>query len=107
MKRGRNTFDSFFTVFNACDTPPHVKDPPSALPFFPFFLSLCLYVSFLCTLSLSLPPTPLPPTCTLWYADMQEFLGLKMIDLTCQPWLLLLKMAALAVCMPVIGARLE
>lgn len=57
--------------------------------------------TFLCALSLS---PLLPPLCMLWYADMQEFLGLKMIDQTCQPWLLLLKMAALAVCVPVIGA---
>ncbi|KAI4798758.1 hypothetical protein KUCAC02_020490, partial [Chaenocephalus aceratus] len=32
--------------------------------------------------------------------NMQEFLGLKMIDQTCQPWLLLLKMAAAAVRAP-------
>lgn len=51
------------------------------------FLSLCLFP----------PHPPFPSTRLLWYADMQEFLGLKMIDQACQPWLLLLKMAALAV----------
>lgn len=63
---------------------------------FPFF-SFLSPVLLLCTLSLLSPSSlPLPPLspCTLWYADMQEFLGLKMIDQTCQPWLLLLKMAA-------------
>lgn len=55
------------------------------------------------TLLCALSPL-LPPLCTLWYADMQEFLGLKMIDQTCQPWLVLLKMAACAVCDSVIGA---
>lgn len=63
----------------------------------PFFSSPAL-----CALPLFLP---LPST--LWYADMQEFLGLKMIDQTCQPWLLLLKMDASAVCAPLIGACLS
>lgn len=80
---------------------------PSLLLLFSF-LSLCSFA--LCSLSpplaLSLSP-PLPSPCTLWYADMQEFLGLKMIDQTCQPWLLLLKMAAPAVCVPMIGACLS
>lgn len=98
-------------LFPASVAPPYVKDPPSALPPFSFsFLSLCSFA--LCSLSpspslsLSLFP-PLPSPCTLWYADMQEFLGLKMIDQTCQPWLLFLKMATLAVCVPVIGACLS
>lgn len=72
-----------------------MKDP-SSIP--PFFLTLC---SLLC----ELPPLPSPSM--LWYADMQEFLGLKMIDQTCQPWLQLLKMAVLTVYALVIGARVE
>lgn len=80
--------------------------PLHSLPF-PLSSPLCPSVPLLCALSLS-PSLPLfLPPCTLWYADMQEFLGLKMIDQTCQPWLLLLKMAALAVCAPAIGARLS
>lgn len=72
------------------DVPSHVEGPP---------FSLCSLCSFsLCSPALR----PLP--CILWYADTQEFLGLKMIDQTCQPWLLLLKMADLAVCAPVIGS---
>lgn len=76
--------------------PPNVKDSPfhSALPP-PLFLSVPLFLYFV--------PPPLLPL-SLWYADMQEFLGLKMIDQTCQLRLLLLKMAAPAVCALVIGA---
>lgn len=70
------------------NVPSHVKGPPFSL------CSLCSFV-----LSRSKPPR------ILWYADTQEFLGLKMIDQTCQPWLLLLKMAALAVCALVIGSH--
>lgn len=79
-------------LFPVSVAPPYVKDPPSVFPRF-FFFPLCPSVPLLCALS-----PPLPSPCTLWYADMQEFLGLKMIDQTCQPWLLLLKMAAFAVC---------
>lgn len=66
--------------------------PLHLLPF-PFLL-LSVPRSF--TLYSPSSPLPLPSLSprTLWYADMQEFLGLKMIDQTCQPWLLLLKMAA-------------
>lgn len=104
---------SFFFSFNvsvpASVAPPYEKDPPSARPPFSFFfLSVPLFLCFVLRLSLSLSFSPLLPfPCMLWYADMQEFLGLKMIDQTCQPWLLLLKMAALAVCVPVIGAYLS
>lgn len=59
---------------SAPDAPPHLKGPP----FFPFFASpLCFFP--LCSPALLLF---LPPLCMLWYADMQEFLGLKMIDQT-------------------------
>lgn len=90
----------------------HVS-PPSALFFFSFCSTFlcklllappCLHPPKLLLLCFVLSLSPLLPLCTLWYADMQEFLGLKMIDQTCQPWLLLLKMAALALCVLVIGA---
>lgn len=67
----------------------------------PFFLSVPLFLFFVCSPSL---PLFLP----LAHCGMQTCrnLGLKMIDQTCQSWLLLLKMAALQVCVPVIGACL-
>lgn len=92
---------SFSLHFSPLLAPPYVKDPPSAPPP-PFFFSLSL-----CSLALCAFSPPLPSPSMLWYADMQEFLGLKMIDQTCQPWLRLLKMAASAVCVPAIGARLS
>lgn len=70
------------------------------------FFALCA-LSLALSLLLSLSLLLLSLCCTLWYADMQEFLGLKMIDQSCQPWLLLLKMAAPAVCVPTIGALLS
>lgn len=72
--------------------PPYGKDPPLALP--PFFcLAFCPSVScFVCS--------PSPPSFHL-HTGMQTCrnLGLKMIDQTCQSWLLLLKMATLAMCL--------
>lgn len=92
----------FLSPFLLPVAPPYVKGPPSALPPFSFFSFLSL-----CSFALCSPSLPLFLPLVLWYADMEEFLGLKMIDQTCQPWLLLLKMAAPAVCVPVIGARLS
>lgn len=91
------TFSVFSCIFAflhvSCVAPPYVKDPPSVHPPPSSFFSYLSFCSFaLCSFSLS---PPLPSLCSLWYADTQEFLGLKMIDQTCQAWLLLLKMAAL------------
>lgn len=98
LKRTKICFCFLLFLFTASDAPPHGQDPPSAPPPFSLSSPLCppffyFVLSLLSLLPPSLSPPSLPP-CTLWYADMQEFLGLKMIDQTCQPWLLLLKMAA-------------
>lgn len=80
--------------------PPNGKNPPSALP--STLLSVPLFFCFVCSPSL-------PHFFPLARCGMQTCrnLGLKMIDQTCQFWLLLLKMAAPAVCSPAIGERLS